>query len=488
MLLALAGASGVSAADAVRVVEPPPTAPLPEPLLPQQLADPAVTTSARLIAVADGIGQEGPWTHRLCLADERAAAQILAGLEEAAAAGSLALENPENDAVDWAYRQIALGCRDHGPDAAHPRWLARAARDAGHTAARALLFDVLASVHPLDEPELFEQEAPDDALIAFHRRRSGDTANVYSARLAGIIERRLADGDERGLRAAAEALARSSDARAVETFRRLLAREPPATLADALWRPLRASPRTDGFALFQSHCMPRLEQSMDAWRANGAPMLGSPRRWGNPCSRDDYFSPPSVSDATGSAIQQDSSTPLRCQPVPSHDPLPKDRISETCFDLQAARATQFAGDSSLLHTLIRLVRPHLDSVVVFESWPAVDAVRLDRGQLEHAISVRGDGIRVTVPPDVTGAPDEAVAATITRELERALLAERWIDVEHEGVRSRFVFDPCGAPWCAEAMLEIVNTLLETRRTPVRLTRDPAEPYVLRIRIEAAAGP
>jgi len=111
-----------------------------------------------------------------------------------------------------------LGCPERGPDEAHARWLARAARDAKSAAARALLFDALASVHPLDEPELFEQEAPDDALIAFHRRRSGDSANAYSARLAALVERRLADGDERGLRSAAEALARSSDVRAVETF------------------------------------------------------------------------------------------------------------------------------------------------------------------------------------------------------------------------------------------------------------------------------
>lgn len=488
LLLLLAGAPGLSAADAVRVVEPPPTAPLPEPLLPQQVSDPAVSTSARLIAVADGGYQEGPWTHRLCLGDKRAAAQILAGLEEAAAAGYLTLENPENDAVDWAYRQIALGCRDRGPDAAHARWLARAAREAEQRAARALLFDVLASVHPLDEPELIEQEAPDDALIAFHRRRSGDNANVYSARLAGIVERRLADGDERGLRAAAEALARSSDARAVETLRRLLHRDPPVALAKALWRPLRVSPRADGFAVFQSYCAPSLERSMDVWRANGAPMRGSPHRWGDPCAREDFFEFRSAADSAGSSTREEIPAPARCRPVPSYDPLPDDRSSETCFDLGTTRATRFTGDGQLLRTLIRLVRPHLDSAVIFESWPAVDAVSLDREELEHAISVRGDGIRVTVPPDGTGAPDAAVAATITRELERALVAERWIDVEHDGERFRFAFDPCGAPWCAEAMLEIVNVLLEARRAPVRLIRDAtAESYVLRLRIEPAAG-
>jgi hypothetical protein len=133
--------------------------------------------------------------------------------------------------------------------------------------------------------------------------------------------------------------------------------------------------------------------------------------------------------------------------------------------------------------LVRLVRPHLDAVAIAERWPAVDAVSLERGQIEHTIFVNGDGVLVRVPPDETGAPDAAVAATITRQLEEALDGERWIDVEHDGVRRRFAFGPCGAPWCAQAMLDIANALLEGSRAPVRLTRDTSEPHVLRIRVE-----
>ncbi len=71
--------------------------------------------------------------------------------------------------------------------------------------------------------------------------------------------------------------------------------------------------------------------------------------------------------------------------------------------------------------------------------------------------------------------------------EHALVAERRIDVEHDGVRRRFAFDPCGDAWCAEAMLGIANTLLDESRAPVRLARDRDAPYVLRVRVEAAAG-
>lgn len=457
--------------------------PLAEALLPHQVGDPAVSTSARLLAVSDSIGQEGPWTHRLCLGDERAAARVLAGLEEAAAGGFL--EEPHVES--WAYRQIVLGCRDREPDEAHIRWLSRAARETRAAAVRVLLFDALASVCPLDEPEFFESEAPDDALVAFHARRSGDTANVYSARLAGIVERRLADGDERGLRAAAEAFARSSDARVIETLRRLLDREPPVALAEALWRPLRASPRADGFALFQSHCAPRLEQSMDAWRANGAPMRGSPHRWGDPCAKEGRFSSRAAAGSADPSRREEPAAAARCRPVPSHEWLPENLSSETCFDLGTTRGTQFAGDVQLLRTLARLVRPHLDAAVFVERWPAADAVSLERGEIELTTFVHGDALLVRVPPDETGAPDAAVAATIAEEVERTLSGERWIDVEHDGVRRRFAFDPCGDSWCAEEMLEIVNTLLDESHAPMRLARDPAEPYVLRIRIEAAAG-
>jgi hypothetical protein len=479
VVIMLACAPSVAAADAVRVLDPLPEAPLPEALLPHQFDDPAVATSARLLAAADGMSQHGPWTHRLCLGDERAVAHVLAGLEEAAANGAL-----EKAEVDWAYREIVRGCPDRGPDEAHARWLSRAARDAKTAGARALLFDALASVHPLDEPELFEQEAPDDALIAFHRRRSGDSANAYSARLAALVERRLADGDERGLRNAAEALARSSDVRAVETFRRLLDRRPPTELADALWRPLRASPHADGFALFQSHCAPRREQANEAWIASGPrDVRGSPYRWGDPCSRETFPSLPSASGSADASSQEHVPAPARCQPLPWYEAVPASPASETCFDLPTTRGTQFAGDAQLLRTLIRVVRPHLDSVAFAERWPAVDAVSLERGQIEHTIFVNGDGVLVRVPPDETGAPDAAVAATITRQLEEALDGERWIDVEHDGVRRRFAFGPCGAPWCAQAMLDIANALLEGNRAPVRLTRDSSEPHVLRIRVE-----
>lgn len=480
LLILLGCAASVAAADAVRVLEPLPETPLPEALLPHQVDDPAVATSERLLAAADAMSQQGPWTHRLCLGDERAAVQVLEGLEEAAANGAL-----EKAEVDWAYREIVRGCPDRGADEAHARWLSRAARDAKTEGARALLFEALASVHPLDEPELFEQEAPDDALIAFHRRRSGDAANAYSARLAALVERRLADGDQRGLRSAAEALARSSDVRAIETFRRLLDRKPPTELADALWRPLRASPRADGFALFQSHCAPRLEQSMEKWRASGASMRGSPHRWGDPCSRETFPSPPSPSGPPDASKQENVPARAVCHPFPRNESLPTDPIVGNCLDLSTTRGTQFAGDGQLLRLLVRLVRPHLDAAVFAEHWPAVDAVSLDRGPIEHTIFVNGDGILVRVPPDETGAPDAAVAATITRQLERALAGERWIDVEHDGARRRFAFGPCGATWCAQAMLEIANTLLEGSRSPLRLTRDPSEPHVLRIRVEGS---
>jgi len=215
-------------------------------------------------------------------------------------------------------------------------------------------------------------------------------------------------------------------------------------------------------------------------------MRGSPHRWGDPCSREDFRSPSSSSGSADASTQENVPAPARCQPVPWYEALPADPTFETCFDLSTTRGTQFAGDGQLLRTLVRLVRPHLDAAVFAERWPAVDAVSLDRGQIEHTIFVNGDGVLVRVPPDETGAPDAAVAATITRELGQALAGERWIDVEHDGVRRRFAFSPCGAPWCAEAMLDIANALLEASAAPVRLTRDPSAPYVLRIRVEATA--
>lgn len=360
----------------------------------------------------------------------------------------------------------------------------RAARDASQPGARDLLFALLAAVHPLGESEVFDREAPDDALVAFYSRRSGDTIRVYSARLAALALRRLAEGDERGLRTAAYALARSSDARAVETVRRLLPREPPAELASALWQALGASPQEDGFALFQTYCVPWLAGAMQRWSDRGAPPRGSPRRWGDPCARGPVFFPGGPAD---SALAATPRAPSPCDDSPRSLAVSREPAIGTCFDLGTTRGTQFAGDAEFLRAIARRVRPYLDGARFNERWPAADSVHVERGEIDYTAFVHGDGDLVRVPPDEAGAPDAAVAATIALELERALSAERWIDVEHEGVRRRFAFDPCGSSWCVETMLEIVNTLLDESRAPVRLTRDPAEPYVLRIRVEAAAG-
>jgi len=478
LLLAVLAPAGASIGE-LRVLEPPAGTSLPEALLPHQLSDPGVDASVWMLAAAGFLTRGGAWTHRLCLGDERAAARILAGLDDAAESGQL--ENPE---VDSSYRQLLAGCPDGSPEPDHAIWLLRAARDASQPSARDLLFGLLASVHPLDEPEVFEQEAPDDALVTFHSRRSDDTTDVYSVRLAALVERRLAEGDARGLRTAAYALARSTDARAVETLRRLLAREPPAELAEALWRALDASPRADGFALFQAYCVPWLAEARQRRSDRATSSRGSRRGWGEPCARARMLFPRSPAD---SALSASPRAPSPCDESPRDLAVFREPVIGTCFHLGKVRGTQFAGDVELLRAIARRVRPYLDEARFHERWPAADAVRRERGEIEHTTFVHGDGVIVRVPPDAFGDPDAAVAATIARELERALPGERWIDVEHEGVLRRFAFDPCGKWWCAEAMLEIANMLLDEIRAPVRLARDPAEPYVLRIRVEAAAG-
>jgi hypothetical protein len=479
LLTALAALAIAAIAHAdLRVVDAP-AEPLGEALLPHQLDDPSVATSLRLLGSAEAVSRVGPWIHRLCLGDERAAARVAAGLEDAAAGGELAKE-----IVASAYHQILLGCPDGAPDAAYAAWLLRAARDAAHPDARAALFAALAFVHPLGEPEVFEREAPDDALVAYLHRPGNDIELVYSKRLAGLVERRVADGDPYRLRAAAGALARSSDPRAVATFRRLLAGELPRELRAELWLVLRESPRTEGFALFQTECMRAREQLQTSWRERGAPVHGSPNRWGYACERGIF---PLRRSAAESAPALSRRLPPVCPPLPLALAVPREAEIGSCFDLVTTRGTQFAGDVELLRAMVRLVRPDLDAAVFRERWPAVDAVRLARGPLEQTIFVGGDAVRAWLPADPAGAPDAAVAAMMSREVEYALAVERWIDVEHGGVRRRFAFDPCLATWCAAEMLEIVNRLLDAGSAPIRLTRDDAEPHVLRLRIVAASA-
>jgi len=479
LLPALAALAIATIAHAdLRVVDAP-AEPLGGALLPHQLDDPSVATSLRLLGSAEVVSRSGPWTHRLCLGDERAATRVAAGLEDAAAGGDLAKET-----VASAYHQILLGCPDGPPDAAYAAWLLRAARDATHPDARAALFAALAFVHPLGEPEVFEREAPDDALIAYHRRRGNDTAAVYSERLAGLVERGVTDGDGYRLRAAAGALARSSDPRAVETFRRLLAGEPSRELRAELWAALRESPHTEGFTLFQTECARAREASRTSWREHGAPIRGSPYRRGDACARESF---PFRRSAAESAPAPSRRAPPVCPSLPLAAAVPRETEVGSCFDLVATRGTQFAGDVELLRTMVRMVRPYLDAAVFRERWPAVDAVSLVRGPLEQTIFVDGDAVRAWLPADPAGAPDAAVAAMMAWEVQCALAAERWIDVEHGGVRRRFAFDSCAATWCAAEMLEIANRLLDAGSAPIRLVRDDAEPHAVRLRIVAAPG-
>jgi hypothetical protein len=104
--------------------------------------------------------------------------------------------------------------------------------------------------------------------------------------------------------------------------------------------------------------------------------------------------------------------------------------------------------------------------------------------MEQMIFVNGDGVSVRLPLDANGAPGASVGEAIAEALETAIHEERVIDVYLDDLRRRFVFDSCGDKWCAAAMLDIANVLLEARRAPLRIVRDP-HPNGLRLRVVAA---
>jgi len=475
LALAVTGAPAAGAGG-VRMAETTP-ANAPEPRLPHEIARAGVAASARMLSTGALVVGYGPWVHRLCLGDTGARERLLAGLHEADALGQL------EGQARLAYSQVLRGCPEGAPDPAYATWLLRAARDAPPGEARTILYVALAYLHPLDDPEVFEDRVPDDAVVAYHRRRSGETARIHSERLASIVKQRLAEGDRRGLQSAAESYAHLDHTKTLDTFRQLLELAPDPEIRDTLWRALRASPTPEGFALFRVYCIPWLEGAMDSWRARGAPIRGSPMRWGNPCARESLFrlrrspataaenrAPPEVPECT-----------LGFGALPQHGvAAPGD-----CFDLPDLRGTQFVGDVSLLRWLTRLLRPHLDGAVYVERWPAVDAIALDRGPIEHLIFVNGDAVAVRLPPDANGAPDASVGEVIAEALEVVLPEERVIDAYLDGLRRRFAFDFCGDKWCAAAMLDIANVLLEARRAPVRIARDPS-PHGLRLRVVATA--
>jgi len=419
----------------------------------------------------------GPWVHRLCLGDREARERLLAGLHEAEALGQL------EGQARLAYRQARLGCREGAPDPGYATWLLGAAQDAGPGVARTILYMALAHLHPLGDPEVFEHRVPDAAVVAYHRRRSGEAARIHSARLASIVAQRLAEGDRQGLQRAADAYALLDDTETIGTFRRLLEIAPDPQLRRTLWGALRASPMPEGFALFQAHCIPWLEGAMESWRARGAPIRGSPMRWGDPCARERFFRP-RQSLATARERQTSSEMPECSSGFRASEP--RGAAPGDCFDLPEERGTQFQDDVSLLRWLARRLRPHLDGAVFVERWPAVDAIALDRGPAEHSIFVNGDGVPVRLPLDANGAPDASLAEVIAQGLEGALQEERLIEAYLDGSSWHFGFDPCGEKWCAAAMLDIANVLLEKRGAPVRLARDPHPQRLLRVGVVAAA--
>lgn len=150
------------------------------------------------------------------------------------------------------------------------------------------------------------------------------------------------------------------------------------------------------------------------------------------------------------------------------------------------RAIRFQGDAELLRRLTRWLRPHLDGAVFVERWPAVEAVGLDHGPLRIPVHVRGDRVFVRVPRGADGGPDSDLARALERALGEALEGERRIDAHLDGTRRRLSFAPCGDRWCADLAVGVLNELLEARRAPVRLRRDPA-PDVLRLHVVAAKG-
>lgn len=475
--LALAvGGAPAAGAGGVRLVETTP-ARAPEPLLPHEIARPGVAASARMLSTGAVVVGYGPWVHRLCLGDTGARERLLAGLHEADDLGQL------KGQVRLAYSRTLLGCPEGAPDPAHATWLLRAALEARPGEARTILYSALAYVHPLNAPEVFEDRVPDDAVVAYHRRRSGEAARIHSARLASIVRQRLAEGDRRGLQSAAQSYARLDHTETVVTFRQLLELAPDPELRDTLWRALRASPSPEGFALFRTYCIPWLKGAIESRRARGAPIRGSPSRWGDPCARESSFL-----RRSSAASAEHRAPPERPECTLGFGALPQHGIAAPgdCFDLPDERGTQFVGDVSLLRWLTRLLRPHLDDAVYVERWPAVDAIARDRGPIEQLIFVNGDAVSVRLPLDANGAPDASVGEVIAGALEGALHEERLIEAYLDGLRRRFVFDSCGDKWCAAAMLEIANVLLEARRAPVRITGDP-RPHGLRLRVVATAG-
>lgn len=399
---------------------------------------------------------DGP-THlqwRICRGDEAVQARVVDAVRRSFAGSQDDYVTTRRSMV------IGVGCGMGTRDERQLRceWLRRVARSEPAGRVRDEFFGQLLSCAGPEDLALFEADAPDFAVAAFHRDHG---PFGWSERLAGVLRNGVATSQRSAVQAAVETLSRIDDPRVARLILALLdAAEDPELrriLADGLVH--QSDP--DASEAFQRHLRIQCETERDAREApisdgDALRMLGYVVRPTTPCDTIVHQpTPPPGRERRGASVVQD--------PDPSHAPrasLARFTRDRGLLPLNAVDPGAVGSQAPFMRRMADLVAPDLDGLVLEEVWPALDGFAFERGSELGFTTI--DRLGFTL-----GVRDERDVAKITDELRAALAAPHWVDAYLDGSRLRFPLRSLGSRYDIETVVGAMNELLELRGSEQR---------------------
>ncbi len=314
------------------------------------------------------------------------------------------------------------------------------------------MWDRLAACGSFDDLPRFENEGvPDEALIRYVEEVPAP--GVYSERLATLVRERVILGDTASLQLPLVAFGKQNGGKNVAFLLDLLRTEDRSDVRWAIGEQLMRQADPAVAAVGLEECRRHLAERMEKWRTNGAPIRGSPLRWGSPCEGDYLFRRPA------SPLLRSSQSPP--------NPMPRE------FGTHGGWLDEHA---TILRNLTLLVRPDLDEAVFVEGVPALDAIPTGIDDRPTQVFVNGDVIVLPLPPNAQE-EDPAYVEWVRGQIEETLAGKGVL----EGFKQARAIDAYVAdrrfrlhvPQETEAeLIDFANRLLQAVASTYRIGLDP----------------